>query len=138
MDSDALVREYLLLGLRFDRIESGYVDAFTGDPALRRIVENEPAPSPSQLARRAAELLSLIPAGLEPARADFVAAHLRALECAGRKFAGEQVGFVDEVRAYFDVSISKGNPSGIALRMLAWMKRSAVPVRLPTACRPTG
>lgn len=110
MDSDALVREYLLLGLRFDRIESGYVDAFTGDPALRRIVENEPAPSPSQLARRAAELLSLIPAGLEPARADFVAAHLRALECAGRKFAGEQVGFVDEVRAYFDVSISKGDP----------------------------
>jgi len=110
VDSDTLIREYLLLGLRFDRIEPGYVDAFTGDPGLRRIVEDEPAPSPSQLARRAAELRREIPAGLESVRADFVAAHLRALQCAGRKFAGEQVGFVEEVRAYFDVSISKGEP----------------------------
>ncbi|HUM00375.1 MAG TPA: DUF885 domain-containing protein, partial [Mycobacterium sp.] len=110
MEPDSLIREYLLLGLRFDRIESGYVDAFTGDPALRRIVEDEPAPSASQLARRADELLTLIPSGLEPARADFVAAHLRALECAGRRFAGEPVGFVDEVSAYFDVSISRDDP----------------------------
>ena len=35
MDSGTLIREYLLLGLRFDRIEEGYVDSFTGDPALR-------------------------------------------------------------------------------------------------------
>jgi hypothetical protein len=110
VDTDTLIREYLLLGLRFDRIESGYVDAFTGEPELRRLVENESAPDPSQLAKRANELLSLIPPELEPPRADFVAAHLRALECAGRKFAGEPVGFVDEVEAYFDVSISKGDP----------------------------
>jgi hypothetical protein len=110
VDTDTLIREYLLLGLRFDRIESGYVDAFTGESELRRLVENESAPNPSQLAKRANELLSLIPPELEPPRADFVAAHLRALECAGRKFAGEPVGFVDEVHAYFDVSISKGDP----------------------------
>jgi hypothetical protein len=110
VDTDTLIREYLLLGLRFDRIESGYVDAFTGDAELRRAVENEPAPNPAQLAKRADELLSLIPQELEPARADFVAAHLRALSCAGRKFAGEPVGFVDEVQAYFDVSIAKGDP----------------------------
>ena len=110
MDPDVLIREYLLLGLRFDRIESGYVDAFTGDPKLRQIVEDEPTPSPSQLARRADELRRLLPTRLEPARADFVTAHLAALECAGRKFAGEQVGFVEEVRSYFDVSISKGDP----------------------------
>lgn len=110
MDSRELIREYLLLGLRFDRIERGYVDAYTGDPKLRQIVEDEPTPDPSHLARRADELLRLIPAGLEPARAGFVAAHLRALRCAGRKFAGEDVGFVDEVQAYFDVSITKGDP----------------------------
>ena len=109
MESDSLIREYLLLGLRFDRIESGYVDAFTGDPGLRRAVENEPEPLPSDLARRADELLGEIPASLDSARADFIAAHLRALACAGRKFAGEPVGFVDEVRAYFDVSIAKGD-----------------------------
>ncbi len=110
MDPDVLIREYLLLGLRFDRIEPGYVDAFTGDPRLRGIVEDETAPNPSQLARRAEELRHLIPSSLEPVRADFVAAHLRALECAGRKFAGEEVGFVEEVQAYFDVSIAKSDP----------------------------
>jgi hypothetical protein len=109
VESDSLIREYLLLGLRFDRIESGYVDAFTGDPDLRRAVENEPQARPSDLARRADELLGEIPASLDSARADFIAAHLRALACAGRKFAGEPVGFVDEVRAYFDVSIARGD-----------------------------
>ena len=47
-ESAALIREYLLLGLRFDRIEEGYVDAFTGDPALRRTVAAEPAPDPAR------------------------------------------------------------------------------------------
>ncbi|MDT1790703.1 hypothetical protein, partial [Salmonella enterica] len=33
----------------------------------------------------------------------------RQLECSGRKFAGDDIGFVDEVRAYFDVEIAPGN-----------------------------
>ncbi len=41
-----------MLGLRFDRIEEGYVDSFTGDPALRRAVADEPAPEPAELARQ--------------------------------------------------------------------------------------
>ena len=109
MESDSLIRDYLLVGLRFDRIESGYVDAFTGDPELRRVVESEPPPRPPDLAWRADELLGEIPESLQPARADFIAANLRALACAGRKFAGEPVGFVDEVLAYFDVPIAKGD-----------------------------
>jgi hypothetical protein len=105
-----LVREYLLLGLRFDRIEDGYVDSFTGDPALRQQVQNEPAPDPADLAVQAQRLLAELPAGLDAARADYIGAHLRALACAGRKFAGQDVGFVDEVEAYFDVRITKGDP----------------------------
>ncbi|ULE31377.1 DUF885 domain-containing protein [Mycobacterium sp. IDR2000157661] len=109
--SVSLVREYLLLGLRFDRVEDGYVDSFTGDPALRRAVAAEPPPDPADLARQAEGLLAELPAaGLERARAEYVAAHLRALACAGRKFAGQDVGFVDEVEAYFDVHITKGDP----------------------------
>ncbi|EKF22607.1 putative calR9 [Mycolicibacterium hassiacum DSM 44199] len=111
MNATTLIREYLLLGLRFDRVEEGYVDAYTGDPQLRRIVADEPPPQPADLARQARRLLAELPAvDLEPARADFIGAHLRALECAARKFAGEQVGFVDEVEAYFDVRITKGDP----------------------------
>lgn len=108
--ADGLIRDYLLLGLRFDRIEEGYVDSFTGDPALRRAVADEPAPDPAALARQARQLHDEVDSsGLNPQRADYLKAHLRALDCAGRKFAGEDVGFVDEVRDYFDVSIGKGD-----------------------------
>lgn len=109
MQPDTLIREYLLLGLRFDRIEPGYVDAFTGDPALRRTVASEPTPNPAELARQAQRLLSALPAGLDQTRADYLAAHLRALACAGRKFAGADIGFVEEVHDYFDVRIAKGD-----------------------------
>ncbi|MEB3021218.1 DUF885 domain-containing protein [[Mycobacterium] crassicus] len=109
MGPDALIREYLLLGLRFDRIETGYVDAFTGDPALQRLVENEPMPDPAALARQAEKLGAALPGGLDATRADYLRVHLRALACAGRKFAGEQIGFVEEVRDYFDVDIVKGD-----------------------------
>jgi hypothetical protein len=114
VEPDALIREYLLLGLRFDRIEPGYVDAFTGNPALRQTVAAEPAPDPADLAQTAARLLAALPDvphrnGFDAQRAGYVAAHLRALECAGRTFAGENIGFVDEVHAYFDVHIGKGD-----------------------------
>lgn len=104
------VREYLMLGLAFDRLESGFVDAYTGDPELRRLVENAPAPEPAHLAARADALRAELPgAGLSAARTRFLDAHLRALHCSARKFAGEQIGFVDEVAAYFDVHITPGD-----------------------------
>ncbi|WP_107659190.1 DUF885 domain-containing protein [Nocardia suismassiliense] len=110
MAAHPLVTEYLRLGLAFDRLEDGFVDAYTGDPALRREVQNAPAPEPRQLARRAAELRAELPeAGLSAERTEFLDVHLRALECSGRKFAGDDIGFVDEVRAYFDVHIAPGD-----------------------------
>ena len=48
-DTD-LVTDYLRLGLAFDRLEEGFVDAYTGDPALKAEVENAPAPDPARLA----------------------------------------------------------------------------------------
>ncbi len=115
MESDHLIGEYVLLGLRFDRIEEGYVDSFTGAGRLRRQVADEPAPQPSDLAAQAKRLLAELPqvprsSDFTEQRAGFVAAHLRALACAARKFAGEEVGFVEEVRDYFDVQISRGDP----------------------------
>ncbi len=106
-----MVREYLLLGLRFDRLVEGFVDAYTGDPALRRQVDNEPRPDPAVLGRRAAQLRAELPnTGLARPRARFLAAHLAALECSGRVLAGQQIGFVAEVAAYFDVVITPGDP----------------------------
>lgn len=110
VDADDFVTEYLTLGLSFDRLEEGFVDAFTGDPALRRAVENAPAPDPRTLARRATDLRATLPSvDLSADRASFLDAHLRALECSARKLAGDEIGFVDEVRAYFDVDIALGD-----------------------------
>lgn len=105
----SLVSEYLRLGLAFDRLEEGFVDAYTGDGELRAEVANGPAPDPAELARRARALVTQLPDGLPADRAAFLGAHLRALECSARKFAGEPVGFVDEVRQYFDVDIAPGD-----------------------------
>ncbi|MGW5522669.1 DUF885 domain-containing protein [Gordonia sp. NPDC003950] len=103
------VTDYLRLGLAFDRLEEGFVDAFTGDPALRAEVQAAAAPEPSRLADTARGLLADLPGDLDDDRAAFIAAHLRALECSARKFAGEDIGFIDEVRAYFDVDIALGD-----------------------------
>ncbi|MFJ4652458.1 DUF885 domain-containing protein [Nocardia sp. NPDC088792] len=110
MAAHPLVTEYLRLGLAFDRLEEGFVDAFTGDPALRREIENAPKPEPRDLANKAAALRKELPeAGLPEPRTEFLDAHLRALECSGRKFAGDDIGFVEEVSAYFDVDIAPGD-----------------------------
>lgn len=110
METSPLVTEYLRLGLAFDRLERGFVDAYTGDSALRQDIDNAPPPDPSDLARRAWRLAQgLSSEGLAPERVEFLRAHCRALECSARKFAGEDIGFVDEVLAYFDVAIDLGD-----------------------------
>ncbi|MDH3005342.1 MULTISPECIES: hypothetical protein [Gordonia] len=105
-----LVTDYLRLGLAFDRLEEGFVDAFTGDPALRAEIANGPAPDPAHLAAQARALRADLPGDLPADRAEFIGSHLRALECSARKFAGDDISFVDEVNAYFDVDIALADP----------------------------
>ena len=110
-----LAREYVLLGLRFDRLSTGFVDAYTGDPALRRQVEDEPRPLPVALAAQARALLAELPSsGLAEDRVALLRSQLTALECNARRLAGEPVGFVDEVKAYFGVDIALGDESEYA------------------------
>ncbi|MGI8625440.1 MAG: DUF885 domain-containing protein [Geodermatophilaceae bacterium] len=105
-----LITEYLLLGLRFDRLEPGFVDAYTGDPALRVRVENDIPPRPEQLRLRCRELLAeLDSSDLAYERVTFLRAQLTGLECSARVMSAEPVGFVEEVAAYFDVRIDLGN-----------------------------
>jgi hypothetical protein len=111
VDGDRIVREYLLLGLRLDRLSPGLVDSFTGDRALRRAVDVEPRPHPVALTEQAALLRRELPGtDLEPERKRFLDAHLVAAETTARKLAGVRIGFVDEVRAYFQVDIRPGHP----------------------------
>jgi hypothetical protein len=110
-----LAREYVLLGLRFDRLSAGFVDAYTGDPALRRQVEDEPRPLPVALAAQARSLLAELPSsGLAEDRIALLRSQLTALECNARRLAGKPIGFVDEVKAYFAVDIALGDESDYA------------------------
>jgi hypothetical protein len=107
--------EYVRLGLRFDRLESGFVDAYTGDPRIKAEVADEPAPTPVQLRDQARALLGeLDGAGLPADRTDFLRGQLTGLECTARKMSGEPVGFVDEVASYFQVDVVLGDPAEYA------------------------
>src|SRR3954467_6977896 len=104
--------EYVRLGLRFDRLAAGFVDAYTGDPQIRAQVADEPAPTPQLLRDQARGLLrELDSAGLPDDRADYLRGQLTGLECTARKMSGEPVGFVDEVSAYFQVDVELGDPA---------------------------
>ncbi|MGY1732323.1 DUF885 domain-containing protein [Geodermatophilus sp. SYSU D01045] len=107
--------EYVRLGLRFDRLESGFVDAYTGEKRIRAGVESEPAPTPQGLRDQARALLRELDSTVLPAdRAAFLRGQLTGLECSARKMSGEPVGFLDEVRSYFQVDLTLGDPAAYA------------------------
>src|SRR4051812_20105631 len=107
--------EYVRLGLRFDRLESGFVDAYTGDPALRAQVADEPAPTPAGLRDQARALLAELDSSELPAdRLAYLRGQLTGLECSARKLGGEPVGFIAEVQAYFQVDVALGDPADYA------------------------
>jgi hypothetical protein len=104
--------EYVRLGLRFDRLEAGFVDAYTGDPRIRAQVAAETAPTPRLLRDQARGLLRELDAADLPAdRIDYLRGQLAGLECTARKMNGEPVGFVEEVRSYFQVDVVLGDES---------------------------
>jgi hypothetical protein len=106
-----VVREYLTLGLRMDRVLPGAVDAYTGPAALRAQVADEPVPDPADLRAHAAELRRAVAdADLAPERREFLAAQLVAMETTCARLAGRPVGFVAEVEACFQTAIGLGDP----------------------------
>ncbi|RDI30912.1 DUF885 family protein [Lentzea flaviverrucosa] len=147
MDANELVRGYLVLGLRLGRLVSGFVDSFTGDPALSRAVDNEPRLHPRALGDHARSLRREIPGSdLTEQRKQFLDAHLRALECTARRLDGERISFVDEVERYFQVRIRPGDedayaqahrnldvalagPGSLADRLTAFRAADEVPAR---------
>jgi hypothetical protein len=107
-----IAREYVSLGLRFNALVDGFVDAFIGDAELSKRIANEPTPDPDELARGAALLRRELPAaGLGEERTAFLDGQLRGLETSGRKLAGAPVSFLDEVDDYFQVRIELGDPA---------------------------
>ena len=106
-----VVREYLALGLRIDRVLPGVVDAYTGPPALRAEVVGEAVPDPGDLRVRAAEMRRAVgDADLSASRRDFLVAQLVAMETTCARLAGAPIGFVAEVEACFQTTVELGDP----------------------------
>jgi hypothetical protein len=146
VDSDALARAYVLLGLRSDRLIPGLVDAYTGAAPVRRRIAGEPRPRADELLLEVARLSAELPSTeLAPARRDFLDRQLTALNCALLRAAGRAPGFRAELRAYFDTDVQLGEPDRyraahaeletllpgggpLAARMAAYRKAEELPV----------
>ena len=139
MDSGTLIREYLLLGLRFDRIEDGYVDSFTGDPALRETVASEPAPDPADLARQADRLWPpSLPAGSSTMRAPTTSAPICARwPVPDGNSPGRPSASSTRSRPISTCRSARASQTGTARRTPASTRRWAGRVRWPSGWRPT-
>jgi hypothetical protein len=108
-----LPSRYVVLGLSFDSLVPGFVDAFTGDPALRRHVASNPRAS--ELVGGADELLAELPSsGLAADREAFLRAQLIGLRTSSRVLAGEPIGFVQQVQDYFQAMPEMGDEAAYA------------------------
>ncbi len=104
IDVADLVERYLLLGLRLGKLIPGLVDAYYGPARLSAQVEGEEPRDPAALAVEAQELLAALDDAIEDEqRACWLRAQLVGLETVGRRAAGEEMDYVDEVERCYGV-----------------------------------
>ncbi len=99
---DAFSQDYLRLTLEIARHIDGYIDAYYGPPALREEVNAGPRRSPAGLLDDLGRLVDNIP-GNDPARAVYLSATLRAIECTLRMLNGETFDYRQEVHRLYDI-----------------------------------
>ena len=95
-----MVNRYIELGLRLGRLLDGLVDAYYGPAEVKQRIENEPTPEPAKLAQEARRLIADLDAGegdLEASRRRWIRGQARGLLVTAQRFAGETIGFLDEV-----------------------------------------
>ena len=102
---DEIGRAYLLLALSLERHFEGFVDAYFGPPELKAQAQTgEPCPL-AALADDARQLLASVEASdYDPQRRDFLWQQVRAMAAVVRNLSGPQLGFIEEVELYFDIT----------------------------------
>ena len=143
-----VVARYLELGLRLGRLLDGLVDAYYGPADVKQRVDNEPAPDPARLVRDARALLADLDAGesdLDAHRRRWMHGQVRGLLVTARRFAGESIGFEDEVEECYGVRPTRVSEDELAAahrridavlpgsgplgeRLVTWREAQAVPV----------
>ena len=145
--ADELVTRYLELGLRLGRLLDGLVDAYYGPPELKQRIDNEPTPDPAKLVVEARRLIADLDAGegdVDAHRRVWIRGQARGLFVTAQRFAGETVGFLDEVEQCYGVRPTRISEDEIAdahrridavlpgtgplaERLIAWREAQAVP-----------
>lgn len=97
---------YLQLALSIDRHLPGFVDAYFGPMEHRRAVAERAKPPLEELAAVAAGLREEVSTNrsLEPARREYLAAQLRAMETVLEILAGEPLSIVEETQRVYGVT----------------------------------
>jgi hypothetical protein len=145
--ADEVVTRYIELGLRLGRLLDGFVDAYYGPPELKQRVDNEPIPEPVRLLADARRLLADLDAGegdLDAHRRRWLRGQARGLLVTARRFAGESIGFLDEVEECYGVRPTRVEDDEIAAahrridavlpgtgslseRLITWREAQAIP-----------
>jgi len=99
---DVFGQDYLRLTLAINKHIDGYIDAYYGPEALRQEVNAAPPRPPAGLLDDLARLEDSIP-GDDPARAVYLSATLRAIECTLRLLNGETFDYLQEVHRLYDI-----------------------------------
>ncbi len=100
------MERYLEVGLRLGRHLEGMVDAYYGPEALAERVADEPLRPLPALVDDVGSLVADLDAGdgdLDAVRRRWLRAQATGLHAAGRKLAGEELAFVDEVEQCYGV-----------------------------------
>jgi hypothetical protein len=102
---DQIGRNYLTLALNLDRHLEGFIDAYYGPPQLKAEVQSgDPRPL-ERLAGDVGELQQAIDASdYDAQRKDYLTRQARAMSAIINNLLGQQLGFVEEVELYFDIS----------------------------------
>ena len=114
-----MVERYIVLGLRLGRLLDGLVDAYYGPPELARRVEAEPVPDPARLAADARRLIADLDSGedgdgIDAHRRRWIRGQAQGLLVTASRFAGETIGFVDEVERCYGVRPTRVDDDEIA------------------------
>lgn len=104
MSSYNFGKEYLLLGLRMDKLIDGFVDAYYGPSELKELVGNEKPLSPKNLLESCKKLQKqLIDEVFIEERVRFLEKTLGAIEASLNIKIGEELPFLEKVNRLYDI-----------------------------------
>ena len=105
---DRIGEAYVHLALRMDRHAAGFVDGYYGPPEWKASIDTEPLRPISALREDAKHLREAITrTEMDAKRRDFFTKQVTAMEMVLRRLTGEDVPYVEEVQACFDITPSR-------------------------------